>query len=64
MKELSDDLRAVEAALFAASEPLSPDDIAEAVWWTASLPPHVNVNLLEVMPVVQSFAGFQIAREP
>ena len=43
-------------------EALGPDDIAETVWWTASLPAHVNINLLEVMPVAQSFAGFQIAR--
>ena len=44
-------------------EALAPDDIAEAVWWTAALPPHVNINLLEVMPVAQSLAGFQIARQ-
>ena len=50
------------ASVYAGVEALGPDDIAEAVWWTASLPPHVNINLLEVMPVAQSFAGFQIAR--
>ena len=49
-------------SVYAGVDALGPDDIAEAVWWTASLPPHVNVNLLEVMPVAQSFAGFQIAR--
>ena len=42
---------------------LSPEDIAETVWWTASLPPHVNINTLELMPVTQSFAGFQFRRE-
>jgi segregation and condensation protein B len=31
MRELSDDVRAVEAAVFAAAEPLSPDDIAAHV---------------------------------
>ena len=49
-------------SVYAGVEALGPDDIAETVWWTASLPPHVNINLLEVMPVAQSFAGFQIAR--
>ena len=42
---------------------LSPEDIAETVWWTVSLPPHVNINTLEVMPVTQSWAGFQVHRE-
>ena len=28
------------------------------------LPPHLNINRLEIMPVSQSFAGFQIDREP
>jgi 3-hydroxy acid dehydrogenase / malonic semialdehyde reductase len=51
------------ASVYCGVEALGPDDIAETVWWTAALPPHVNVNLLEVMPVAQSFAGFQIARD-
>lgn len=42
--------------------PLNPDDIAEAVRWVASLPPHVNVNTLEMMPVAQSFAALAVQR--
>ena len=42
--------------------PLTPDDIAEAVHWVANLPAHVNVNRLELMSVMQSFAGFSIKR--
>jgi len=30
--------------------------------WVATLPPHLNINRLELMPVSQSFAGFQVAR--
>ena len=30
---------------------LSSDDVAEAIYWTASLPSHMNINLLELMPV-------------
>jgi len=41
---------------------LTPDDIAESVRWVVSLPPHVNVNRLELMSVMQSFAGFSIKR--
>jgi serine 3-dehydrogenase len=29
----------------------------------ATLPPHLNINVVELMPVSQSFAGFQVARE-
>jgi serine 3-dehydrogenase len=30
--------------------------------WVAELPPHLNINRIELMPVNQSFAGFQVAR--
>jgi 3-hydroxy acid dehydrogenase/malonic semialdehyde reductase len=50
------------AAVYADTQALSADDVAEAVHWAASVPPHVNVHLIELMPVAQSFAGFQIAR--
>jgi 3-hydroxy acid dehydrogenase/malonic semialdehyde reductase len=41
---------------------LTAEDVAEAVVWCAGLPPHVNVNTLELMSVMQSFAGFSITR--
>ncbi len=50
------------AKLYADVDALMPDDIAEAVYWVASLPPHVNINMLEMMPVAQSFAGLSVAR--
>lgn len=50
-------------ALYAGADPITDQDIAETLWWIANLPPHLNVNRLELMPVSQSFAGFQIARE-
>jgi len=34
------------------------------VFWVATLPPRVNINRLEMMPVFQSFAGLSIHREP
>jgi 3-hydroxy acid dehydrogenase / malonic semialdehyde reductase len=36
--------------------PLSPDDIADAVVWCATRPPHVNVSELVVMPTAQASA--------
>jgi 3-hydroxy acid dehydrogenase/malonic semialdehyde reductase len=49
-------------AVYAGMQPLVPADIAEAVYWVVSQPPHVNVNTIEMMPVAQSFAPFQVHR--
>ena len=54
---------AASDTLYKGAEPITADDIAETIFWIANLPPHLNVNRIEVMPVRQSFAGFQIARE-
>jgi serine 3-dehydrogenase len=43
---------------------MTAQDIAEAIFAIAELPPHVNVNKLELMPVSQSLAGYQIDRGP
>jgi 3-hydroxy acid dehydrogenase/malonic semialdehyde reductase len=51
-------------AVYAGMQPLTADDIAEAVHWATSVPPHVNINTIELMPVAQSFAAFQIQRRP
>ena len=48
--------------LYANMDPLTAQDIADHIWWVASLPPHVNINTLEVMPVNQSWAGFSVHR--
>ena len=49
-------------AVYDGTVPLSAEDVAEAVFWSASLPPHVNINTIELMPVAQSFAPLQVAR--
>ncbi len=49
--------------LYKGADPISAEDIAETIFWVANLPPHLNVNRIEVMPVRQSFAGFQVARD-
>ncbi|WES70524.1 bifunctional NADP-dependent 3-hydroxy acid dehydrogenase/3-hydroxypropionate dehydrogenase YdfG [Superficieibacter sp. HKU1] len=41
---------------------LSAEDISEAVWWVATLPKHVNINTLEMMPVSQTYAGLSVHR--
>ena len=50
-------------AVYAGMQPLTPDDVAESIHWAATLPQHVNVNTIELMPTAQSFAPFQVARE-
>jgi len=50
-------------AVYAGMQPLTPDDVAESIYWAATLPQHVNVNTIELMPTAQSFAPFQVARE-
>lgn len=54
--------RRASDALYANMDPMTAEDTADLLWWVATLPPHVNINALEVMPVNQSFAGFQVAR--
>ena len=51
------------SSVYKGIKPLSADDIAECIHWVATLPAHVNINLLEVMPVNQAFAGFSVHRE-
>jgi len=45
------------------ADPLMPEDIAEAIYWVTTLPAHVNINVLEMMPVSQSFAGLSVYRD-
>ena len=49
-------------AVYTGMQPLTAGDVAEAVCWAATLPQHVNINSIELMPVAQSFAPFQVAR--
>lgn len=41
---------------------LTAADVAEAVLWCVSRPPHVNVNVLELMPEAQGFGPFSVKR--
>ncbi|HEY0312825.1 MAG TPA: SDR family NAD(P)-dependent oxidoreductase [Allosphingosinicella sp.] len=54
--------QAASDALYAGIDAMTAEDTAEVLHWVATLPSHVNVNALELMPVNQSFAGFAVAR--
>ena len=49
--------------LYAGMKPMKSEDLADLFWWLANLPPHLNINTVELMPVSQSFAGFTVDRE-
>jgi|SRR5690348_2584477 serine 3-dehydrogenase len=55
--------RAASDKLYGGANPITGEDIAQTVWWIANLPEHLNVNRIEVMPVSQSAAGLQVARD-
>jgi 3-hydroxy acid dehydrogenase / malonic semialdehyde reductase len=50
------------AKVYEGTEPLTAEDIAEAVFWAASLPAHVNINRIEMMPVCQAAGGLAVHR--
>ena len=50
------------AGVYKGTEPLTAEDVTDAVHWVATRPAHVNINFLELMPVCQSFGGFTINR--
>jgi 3-hydroxy acid dehydrogenase/malonic semialdehyde reductase len=56
-----DDARA--AQVYAGLAPLTAEDIAETVRWATAQPPHVNINRIEVMPVMQAPGGPVVKRQ-
>jgi 3-hydroxy acid dehydrogenase/malonic semialdehyde reductase len=51
------------AAVYAGTQPLRAEDIAEAASWVIGLPPHVNINRMEMMPVCQAPAALAVKRQ-
>ena len=49
-------------AVYAGAQALTPEDIAESVYWVATLPAHVNVNSLQLMPTCQAFGPLAVHR--
>ena len=54
--------QAASDKLYSGATPMTAEDIAEQIYYIATLPAHLNINRLEIMPVTQSFAGFQVHR--
>ena len=54
--------QAASDAFYGGVDPMTGEDIANSIHWVATLPPHLNINTLELMPVNQSWAGFAVHR--
>jgi len=50
------------ASVYAGTEPLLAEDIAEAVFWCSSLPERVNINTMEIMPTSQAWGPLAVHR--
>ena len=53
---------AAAAKVYEGTQPLTAEDIAETAYWIATLPPHVNVNRIEMMPTCQGYGSLNIKR--
>lgn len=54
---------AAAAKVYEGTQPLTAVDIAEAALWVATLPPHVNINIIEMMPTCQGYGPLNIKRK-
>lgn len=52
------------AKVYADTVPLTAEDVAESVYWAATLPAHFNVNRLEIMPTTQGPGTLAVHRTP
>lgn len=50
------------ASVYAGTQAIQPEDIANTILWISQQPAHVNINRIEIMPVSQSFSALNVAR--
>ena len=55
--------QAASDRVYGGANPMTAEDIADQLFYIATLPPHLNINRLEIMPVTQSFPAFQVDRK-
>ncbi|MEE4462506.1 SDR family NAD(P)-dependent oxidoreductase [Azotobacter chroococcum] len=55
--------QAASERLYRGTTPLTAEDIAEQIFYVASLPAHININRLEVMPTRQAWQPFAVDRD-
>ena len=55
--------KAKAAAFYKGFGALSAEDVADVIFFAATLPESVNINVLELMPTAQAFAGYAVHRD-
>ena len=50
-------------SVYEGTTPLMPEDVAQSVFWVASLPQHININRLELMPTTQAPAALNVYKK-
>jgi len=50
------------AKVYEGTTPLTAEDIANTAYWIATLPPHININNIEMMPTCQGYGPLAIKR--
>ncbi|MQA23732.1 SDR family NAD(P)-dependent oxidoreductase [Rugamonas rivuli] len=53
---------AAAAKVYEGTEPLTAEDIANTAYWIATLPVHININRIEMMPTCQGYGPLTIKR--
>ncbi|ELX13466.1 NADP-dependent L-serine/L-allo-threonine dehydrogenase YdfG [Janthinobacterium sp. HH01] len=53
---------AAAAKVYEGTEPLTAEDIANTAYWIATLPAHININRIEMMPTCQGYGPLAIKR--
>ena len=51
------------ASIYAGTQPLTAEDIADAVHWVATRPQHVNINVVQLMPTCQAYGPLAVKRD-
>lgn len=51
------------ASVYAGTEPLTAEDVADAVHWVATRPKHVNINVVQMMPTCQAYGPLAVHRK-
>lgn len=49
-------------AVYEGTQPLTPEDVADSIHWVATRPAHVNINVVQMMPVSQAFGPLAVKR--
>lgn len=49
-------------SVYEGTQPLTAEDVADAIHWVATRPAHVNVNVMQIMPVSQAYGPLPVKR--